>query len=241
MDGRGALSQNSAESNVVADAIKLRNGLRAKLMLSRRLAADARVYQALTLSGSPARVSLAAALLRNRGLWLLTFHRLAHYCLTHPRRRSPLLWLARLCNRFGLLFNVVVCRSELSSDCQIQDGVYLSNKGYLMCGARSIGSGSLIHDRCTFGSSVAAGDEARPHIGKQVWIGPNCIIAGALTVGDGATVLPDSFLTFDVPPRAVVQGNPARIVRENFDNSALRRSLAIVHSVPTTDERRLFR
>ncbi len=210
-------------------------------MLARQLAADARLYARLSLPAGRGRVSLARTLLRNRGVWLLTFHRLAHYCVTQRRSESPLWWLARLCNRFGILFNVIFCRSALSSDCRIEEGVYLSNKGYLMCGARSIGSGSLVHDRCTFGSSVAAGDEARPHIGKQVWIGPNCIIAGALTVGDGATVLPDSFLTFSVPPRAVVQGNPARIVRENFDNSALRRSLAIVHSVPATDDRRHFR
>ncbi len=209
-------------------------------MLARQLVADARVYQGLRLPGRRGRVSLAGTLL-NRGLWLLTFHRLAHYCLTERRRRSPLWWLARLCNRLGILFNVIFCRSALSSDCEIDDGVYLSNKGYLMCGARSIGCGSLIHDRCTFGSAVAGGDEARPYIGKRVWIGPNCIIAGAVTVGDGSTVLPDSFLTFSVPPRTVVQGNPARIVRQNFDNSALRRSLAIVHDLPATDDRRLFR
>ncbi len=66
-----------------------------------------------------------------------------------------------------------------------------------------------------------------------MWIGPNCIIGGAITVGDGATALPGSFLTYSVPPRAVVKGNPAAIVLRCFDNSALRRSLAIVHDVAT--------
>jgi acetyltransferase-like isoleucine patch superfamily enzyme len=66
-----------------------------------------------------------------------------------------------------------------------------------------------------------------------VWIGPNCIIVGALSVGDGATVLPNSVLTFSVPAGAVVKGNPARIVRTDFDNSGLRRSLTIVPDVTT--------
>ena len=84
------------------------------------------------------------------------------------------------------------------------------------------------------GETVVAGDgEGRPDIGEQVWIGPNCIIAGSLTVGDGATVLPGSFLTFSVPPGAVVKGNPALIVRTNFENSALRRSLTVVQDVAT--------
>lgn len=172
-------------------------------------------------------------MLCNRGLWLLTFHRITHYCLTQRRVRSPMWWIARLCQSVGTCFNVLFCRSAFRADCEISEGVYLSNRGYLMCGARSIGAGSLIHERCTFGYTVAGGGEGRPDIGKRVWIGPDTIIAGSLTVGEGATVLPGSVLTFSVPPRAVVKGNPARIVRTNFDNSELRRSLAIVPGVAT--------
>jgi serine acetyltransferase len=119
----------------------------------------------------------------------------------------------------------------LADDCEIDGVVYLSNHGYLVCGALSIGAGSLIHHRCTFGHTVAGGGDGRPTLGKDVWIGPDCVIAGPLTVGDGATVLPGSVLTFSVPPRAVVKGNPARIVRTNFDNCELRRSLRIVRDV----------
>jgi serine acetyltransferase len=172
-------------------------------------------------------------MLANRGLWLLTFHRVAHFCLRRRNLRSPVWWIARVCKAIGTCFSVFCCRSQLSEDCEIGAGAYLSNHGYLLCGAHTIGAGSLIHDRCTFGRHVARGDEGRPSIGKNVWIGPNCIIAGKLTVGDGATVLPDSVLTFTVPPGAVVKGNPARIVRTCFDNSGLRRSLTIVSDVPT--------
>jgi serine acetyltransferase len=181
-------------------------------------------------------------MLRNRGLWLLTFHRIANFCARRRRARGLIWWLARACKSVGTCFNVVFCRSALTADCEIDGGVYLSNQGYLMCGARSIGAGSLIHERCTFGYSVAGGDEGRPDIGKRVWIGPDCIIAGSLTIGDGATVLPGSFLTFSVPAGAVVQGNPAVIVRENFDNSALRRSLSIAQDLFTSyDDRPIFR
>jgi serine O-acetyltransferase len=126
--------------------------------------------------------------------------------------------LARLCQRIGACFNVLFCRSAFHTDCQINGVVYLSNRGYLMYGVRSIGAGSLIHERCTFGCSVAGGGEGRPVIGEHVWIGPDCIIAGSLTAGDGATVLPGSFLTFSVPPRTVVKGNPTLLVRTNFEN-----------------------
>jgi serine acetyltransferase len=193
--------------------------------------ADARFYHELTCMGRSGPKSLAATMLCNRGLWLLTFHRIAHYCLVQRPTRRPWWWFARLCQSAGACFNMLFCRSEFRADCEINGVVYLSNRGFLTCGARSIGAGSLIHERCTFGYTVAGGREGRPDIGAHVWIGPNCIIAGSLTVGDGATVLPGSFLTFSVPPKAVVKGNPAVIVRTNFQNSPLRRSLAIVHDV----------
>ena len=115
----------------------------------------------------------------------------------------------------------------MSEDCEIGAGTYLANQGYILCGARSIGAGSLIHDRCTFGYTVADGGEGRPTIGRNVWIGPNSIIAGSLTVGDGATILPGSFVTFDVQPHTVVKGNPALVVRKDFDNYTLRGCCAV--------------
>ena len=63
-----------------------------------------------------------------------------------------------------------------------------------------------------------------PVIGKNVWIGPDTIIHGDITVGDGATILGGSVLTKNVPPRCVVAGNPARIIRKEFDNISLRSS-----------------
>jgi len=195
--------------------------------------ADARFYDCLGRVGRPGAGSLAWTMLHNRGLWMLTSHRIAHFCVRRRDARSPAWWIARLCKSFGAGFNVIFCRSQLAEDCEIDGAAYLSDQGYLFCGALSIGAGSLIHNRCTFGQKVAGGGAGRPTLGKDVWIGPDCVIAGSLTVGDGATVLPGSVLTFSVPPRAVVKGNPARIVRTNFDNSGLRRSLTIVPDVAT--------
>jgi serine acetyltransferase len=203
----------------------------ARYSFHRELMADARFYRSLVTVGAKGPRSLAWTMLCSRGLWLLTFHRIGHYCSRRRGIRNPRWWFMRLCRSFGTCFGIVLCRSQVSSDCEICSSVYLSNQGYIFCGARSIGTGSLIHDRCTFGYTVADGGEGRPVIGKNVWVGPNCIIAGSLTIGDGATILPNSFLTSSVPPGAVVKGNPAVLVRIDFDNLALRQSLAVVHDV----------
>lgn len=55
-------------------------------------------------------------------------------------------------------------------------------------------------------------------IGHDVWIGGNaCILPGCSRIGHGAVVGAGSVVTHDVPPLAIVTGNPARIKRMRFD------------------------
>lgn len=48
---------------------------------------------------------------------------------------------------------------------------------------------------------------------NKVWIGFNSIILKGVTIGEGAIVAAGSVVTKDVPPYAIVAGNPARIVK----------------------------
>lgn len=50
-------------------------------------------------------------------------------------------------------------------------------------------------------------------IHDNVWIGRNAIIRGGVTIGEGAVVAMGSVVTRDVPPLAVVGGNPARVLK----------------------------
>lgn len=50
-------------------------------------------------------------------------------------------------------------------------------------------------------------------IGNRVWIGFNAIVLKGVTIGDGAVIGAGSVVTHDVPPGAIVAGNPARVIR----------------------------
>lgn len=52
-------------------------------------------------------------------------------------------------------------------------------------------------------------------IGDDVWIGSKVIVMRGVTVGDGAVIGAGALVTSDVPPRTMVGGNPARVLREN--------------------------
>nr|WP_269779418.1 acyltransferase [Propioniciclava soli] len=49
-------------------------------------------------------------------------------------------------------------------------------------------------------------------IGNRVLIGTGAIILKGVTIGDGAVVAAGAVVTKDVPPGAIVGGNPARVI-----------------------------
>lgn len=55
--------------------------------------------------------------------------------------------------------------------------------------------------------------EASITIGDDVWIAAGACIMRGITIGSGAVIAARAVVTADVPPLAVVAGNPARTVR----------------------------
>lgn len=53
-------------------------------------------------------------------------------------------------------------------------------------------------------------------IGSDVWIGDSATFLPGITVGDGAVIGANAVIAKDVPPYAIVVGNPARVVRMRF-------------------------
>lgn len=64
-------------------------------------------------------------------------------------------------------------------------------------------------------------------VGNDVWIATNVSIIQGVTVGDGAVIGQESFVTKDVPPYAIVGGHPARIIRYRFTDSQISALLQI--------------
>ena len=50
-------------------------------------------------------------------------------------------------------------------------------------------------------------------IGSNVWIGANCTILPGVTVGDDAVIAAGAVVREDVPPRSIVGGVPARVLK----------------------------
>lgn len=59
----------------------------------------------------------------------------------------------------------------------------------------------------------------RTTIENDVWIGSDVIIPGGVRIANGAVIAAGSVVVKDVPPYAIVGGNPARLIRSRFDES----------------------
>lgn len=64
-------------------------------------------------------------------------------------------------------------------------------------------------------------------IGHDVWIGYGAFINSGIQIGTGAVIGAQAVVFNDVPPYAVVVGNPAKIVRYRFSQKTVERMLKI--------------
>lgn len=60
-------------------------------------------------------------------------------------------------------------------------------------------------------------------IGDDVWIGMNSTILSGVKIGQGAIIGTGSVVTKDVPPYAIVGGNPAKILKYRFSDDIIKK------------------
>lgn len=73
-------------------------------------------------------------------------------------------------------------------------------------------------------------------IHDDVWIGTEAFIISGVTIGQGVIVAARSVVTKDVPPYAIVAGNPAKIVKYRFDQDRINQLIKIDFSKLTPQD-----
>jgi len=64
-------------------------------------------------------------------------------------------------------------------------------------------------------------------IKDDVWIGCNSIILSGVIIGQGAVVAAGSVVTKDIPPYAIVAGNPAKVIKFRFAQEIIEKLLSM--------------
>jgi UDP-2-acetamido-3-amino-2,3-dideoxy-glucuronate N-acetyltransferase len=132
-------------------------------------------------------------------------------------------------------FAHVLPSAVIGEDCSLQDqtfignDVHIGNRVAVNSGVR-IPGGVCVGDDVYIGPNATLGCDARPRsiepparseriqIKAGAWIGASAIIVPGITVGENAIVSAGAVVTRDVPPLAIVAGNPAGII--GYDGAA---------------------
>ncbi|MBD3804706.1 MAG: CatB-related O-acetyltransferase [Thioclava sp.] len=72
--------------------------------------------------------------------------------------------------------------------------------------------------------NAAIGDTV---VGPDVWLGFNAMVMPGVTIGAGSIVAAGAVVATDVPPFAIVAGNPGRVVRRRFPPEVIEALLAL--------------
>ncbi|QDU24187.1 serine O-acetyltransferase [Urbifossiella limnaea] len=152
-----------------------------------------------------------------QGFWASTVYRVNRWAVQRLRFR-PLRLLAQVfLSPLNKLTEIVtgIC---IPASADIGEGMYIGHFGGIFFPSRGrLGRNCSVSQGVTIGQAGTGDKRGAPTIGDRVYIGPHAIVVGKITVGDDAAVCAGAVVTRPVPPRAVVAGNPARVI--SYDGS----------------------
>ena len=114
---------------------------------------------------------------------------------------------------------------HIKIDCGDDDFVYIGEDAWMeLRGFLYLGKGTIIGPRLkvhtanhNYTGDMLPYDDIYivkdVHVGKYVWMGSDVSIMAGVTIGDGAVIAANSVVTKDVPPLAIVGGNPAKVIK----------------------------
>jgi serine O-acetyltransferase len=153
---------------------------------------------------------------RAQGFWASCVYRVSRAALrVRPR------WLRALFLPFVRIAQTaaeILTGISLPPECEIGDGLYIGHFGSIVLAREArIGYNCSMAQNVTIGLAGRGDERGAPTIGNRVFIGAHSVIVGPIDIGADAMICAGSVVTRPVPPRAVVVGNPARVI--SFEGS----------------------
>jgi serine O-acetyltransferase len=150
------------------------------------------------------------------GFQVLLFHRLAHWLWTHR-------WY--FLGRFVAHVGRVLTAIDIHPGATIGKRLFIDHGiGVVIGETAEIGDDCTIYQGVTLGGTRPTKDQTgrkrHPTIGNNVIISSNAQVLGPFKIGDGATIGAATIVLKEVPPGAVMVGNPARQITRRAPGEA---------------------
>ena len=173
--------------------------------------------------GQTGRRAFWSAYLREPGFRFTCYLRkTAHY----SSRKRSFAFFAYLYNR--VLYHHYRFRYgfDISPTTRIGPGLYIGHFGGVVISPHAVlGANVNIAHGVTIGAASRGPRTGAPTLEDRVWVGANAVLVGKITIGHDALIAPGAYVNFDVPPMAVVLGNPGKVVSSEGSIGYVNRTL----------------
>jgi serine O-acetyltransferase len=140
------------------------------------------------------------------------FHALVAHRLIHPLYRAGIPFLPRFLANIARFLTQI----EIHPAAKIGKGVFIDHGSGVVIGETAeLGDGCTIYQGVTLGGTSLSHGKRHPTLGRNVIVGVNSSVLGAIVLGDNAKVGGGSVVVKDVPANATVVGVPARVVAQD--------------------------
>jgi serine O-acetyltransferase len=161
--------------------------------------------------------SVLTTIFMTQGFWASTVYRFSRG-LVHGMRPGIVRKTLKIFTALMQKVMEIVTGICIPRECNIGEGFYIGHFGAIILPRYGrFGRNCNIGQNVTIGIAVKGVKRWTPVIGNRVFIGAHSVIVGNISVGDDAMICAGSVLTRPVPARAVVMGNPAKVV--SFEGS----------------------
>lgn len=131
------------------------------------------------------------------------FHALVAHRLIHPLYRAGVPFLPRFLANIARFLTQI----EIHPAAKIGKGVFIDHGSGVVIGETAeLGDGCTIYQGVTLGGTSLSHGKRHPTLGRNVIVGVNSSVLGAIVLGDNAKVGGGSVVVKDVPANATVVG-----------------------------------
>lgn len=150
-----------------------------------------------------------------QGFWASSTYRLAHWVKKDFKIPILRLFLRIYFVIFQKMIEIIT-GIVIPTDCEIGSGLYIGHFGPIIInGDTKIGKNCNIMQCVTIGVKQTGKNKGAPKIGDRVYIGPNSVILGSISIENGVVIGAGSVVVNSVSENCIVVGNPAKEISNN--------------------------
>jgi serine O-acetyltransferase len=140
------------------------------------------------------------------------FHALTAHRFIYPLYKAGIPLLPRWLSQVARFWTGI----EIHPGAKIGKGVFIDHgMGVVVGETAEIGDGCTIYQGVTLGGTSLSHGKRHPTLEKNVTVGVNAAVLGAITIGQNSKIGGGSVVVKDVPPNSTVVGVPARLVMQD--------------------------